>query len=212
MFTRARRRVAAVAAALTAATALSVVGAAQPASAAPLPIDWEADVTAQVGGLVNQSATMNDGRFVGEVELDNGTLSGDMTLPPATLEFNALGLLPVSTTFEVNTVEPVSGTVDLTTMAIEASYTFDIEFTSMSLMWVLPMLDPALTCMTSTPITVNLTGTLDPAAGATLTGQWAFPEMKDCGGWMGLINGFIVGPNNTIEATITPPAGAPVPI
>jgi hypothetical protein len=212
MFTRARRRVAAVAAALTAATALSVVGAAQPASAAPLPIDWEADVTATVGGLVNQSATMNDGRFVGEVELDNGTLSGDMTLPPATLEFNALGLLPVSTTFEVNTVEPVSGTVDLTTMAIEASYTFDIEFTSMSLMWVLPMLDPALTCMTSTPITVNLTGTLDPAAGATLTGQWAFPEMKDCGGWMGLINGFIVGPNNTIEATITPPAGAPVPI
>ena len=212
MFTRARRRVAAVAAALTAATALSVVGAAQPASAAPLPIDWEADVTATVGGLVNQSATMNDGRFVGEVELETGTLSGDMTLPAATLEFNALGLLPVSTTFEVNTVEAVSGTVDLATMAIDASYTFDIEFTSMSLMWVLPMLDPALTCMTSTPITVDLTGTLDPAAGATLTGQWAFPEMKDCGGWMGLINGFIVGPNNTIEATITPPAGTEIPV
>lgn len=212
MVTRARRRVAAVAAALATATALSVVGAAQPASAAPMPIDWEADVTAQVGGLVNTAATMNDGRFVGEVELETGTLSGDMTLPAATLEFNALGLLPVTTTFEVNTVEPVSGTVNLQTMAIDASYTFDIEFTSMSLMWLLPMLDPALTCMTSAPITVDLTGTLDPAAGATLTGQWAFPEMKDCGGWMGLINGFVVGPNNTIEATITPPAGTPIPI
>jgi hypothetical protein len=212
MITRARRRVAAVAATVATATALSVVAAAPPASAAPLPLDWEADVTATVGGLVGQTATMNDGRFVGEVALETGTITGDMELPPATIEFGALGLLPITTTFEVNQVEPVSGTVDLQTFAIDASYTFDIEFTSMSMLWFVPMLDPALTCLTSTPITVDLTGTLDPVAGATLTGDWTFPAMKDCGFWNDIISGFVASPDNTITATITPPPGTEIPV
>jgi hypothetical protein len=202
---RVKRLARLAAAGALAATMLGLVAPAAPASAAPLPIDWTANVKSQVGGLVGQTAQFGEGSFVGSLEASTGELTGEFELPPATIEFNALGLIPVKTTFEVRPTGPVTGTVDLNTLQVTATETFNIVFTDFTLFGI-PGLDPALTCMTSTPITVSLSGNVDIATGATLSGTWAFPAMKDCGFWNDFITLFVSSPNNTIEGTFAPRA------
>jgi hypothetical protein len=78
-----RRLTRAVAATALAATVAGLAGTAQPASAAPIVLNWTADVDSQIGGLINQTLELPEGTFSGEVDLGSGGLEGDTTCPPA---------------------------------------------------------------------------------------------------------------------------------
>jgi hypothetical protein len=194
---RARTGLVAVAAVLV----IGVLGAAQPASAAGLPINLQGPVKSHIGGLVNSDVSFAS-TFNGEADVAAGTLTGTFAAEPGTLAFNALFLLPVKAGTELHFTGPVTGTIDLATLQVEVTTTFEIELTSFSLAGI-PLLDPALTCKTATPITAELSGTFDPATGIVMSGTYAIPAFKDCGGLNDLLLSlFTSGPNNTIEATL----------
>lgn len=197
--------------AVTAVCATTVcvgLAAAQPASAAPLPIDnWTANVSTHIGSSINTDVTVPAGTFDGEVELTDGHLTGDLNLPAATFTYNAFFLLPTEITFRVDDTAPVTGHVDLVAETVEATATFDIVLTSVKLLG-LEILDPVATCKTVTPTTASLTGTVDLAAAPAtveLSGNYAIPELANCG-WLGaLVSGLTVGPTNSLDVTITAP-------
>ena len=191
-----------LAATTVAALTACLVGAAPPASAAPIVLDWTADVDSQVGGLINQTLTFPQGSFAGEVDLGTGALEGDIDLPPGELAFNAFFLIPVTTEIEVVPEGPVTGTVDVTDLSVTADLTFDIRITDFTILGI-PALDPATECRTIDPITTNLTGDLDPSLGAaSLTGTYAIGNLSGCGFWESFVNLFTVGTNNSLTADL----------
>jgi hypothetical protein len=195
---------------LAAASALATVtlglaGPLQAASAAPLPLDWTADVDSTVAGLVNTTVEFPQGSFVGNVDLDAGTLQGDIDLPAGTMEFNALGLIPTLVEVQVVPLGDVTGTVDLSTLDVTADLQFDIVLTDFQLAGI-PMLDAAQECRTVSPIDVSLTGELDPSLlSETMSGTYTIPQFAGCGFFEAFINLFTAGPNNTISGTFAQP-------
>src|SRR5690606_34980798 len=98
---------------------------ASPASAEPtIPIDWNVDATAHIASLGIDN-TMTGGRFTGSVDLGDSTITGDLTLPASetTLEVLGVGLADVG--IQVAPTGPVTGSVDLSTLTVELTSSFD---------------------------------------------------------------------------------------
>jgi Secretory lipase len=185
-----------------AAVALGVAGTAPPASAAPITLDWSADIDSTIAGLINKTVEFPEGTFDGQVDLSTGEMTGDIALPTATLTFNAFGLIPVRTDIQVVPEGPVTGTVDITTMRVTADLTFDIVIPRFQLAGV-GVLNPSAECRTVEPVQATLTGTLDPSLGAaSLTGTYAIGNFQGCGFFGSFINLFTVNPNNTLTAQL----------
>ena len=194
-------RPAAAVAALMGVTA-GLVGSAPPVAAAPIVLDWNADVESQVGGLINQPLTFPQGTFAGEVDLGTGAMSGDIDLPAGTLTFSAFGLLPVISEIKIVPEGPVTGSIDLTDLSVTADLRFDIVMTRFDLLGI-GVLDPTAECRTIDPVSTSLTGQLDPTLGAaTLSGNYAIGNFANCGWLEGFVNLFTVGPNNTLTADL----------
>jgi hypothetical protein len=205
MTTKLRRSLAAFGLVLTALTG-SVALSPSPAAADPdIPIDWTIDASTHIVRL-NQDVTVTGGSFVGSVDLGTGELTGDLTLPPATSQLK-LGSLPLANvTFEMVPVGPVSGTVDLATMTVTQTSSFNIRIAA-----IRPVLFPinlvGRNCQTATPITVTMTGTVDLAAGTTLSGEFAIPRFRNCGLLVTpVLNLIVPGDGNTFTATARPAA------
>lgn len=209
-----RRLTRAVAATGLAATATGLAGTAQPASAAPIVLDWTAEVDSQIGGLINQTLEFPEGTFSGEVDLGSGGLEGDIELPAGTLTFNAFFLIPVTTEIEVVPEGPVTGSLDLTDLSVTADLSFDIVITRFNLLG-LDVLDPDAECRTIDPITTSLSGQLDPSLGAaSLSGTYAIGNLAGCGWLESFVNLFTVGTNNSLTADLAArgsPGAAPGP-
>lgn len=191
---------------LCAATVSIGLAAAPPASAAPLPIDnWHAAVSTHIGGGINMDVAIPEGTFSGSVELDNGHLTGDLNLPPATFVYNFFFILPTEVTFVVEDTGPVTGHVDIAGGTVDATANFNVRLTSVKLLG-LELLDAAQVCKTSTPTSAQLSGTVDLAttpAVVELTGNYAIPALTGCGFWEFVISGVTTGPTNSLDVTIT---------
>jgi hypothetical protein len=188
---------------LAVGVALLVVGVAgpgSPADAATLPINLTGHADSHIAGLV-QSDISFPSTFSGAVDVTASTLSGTLTTQQATLSFNALGLLPVTSTVKLRFNGPVTGTVDLATLAVDVTANFTIELTSFTLLGI-PTLDPTLTCETATATSARLTGTFDPATGIVMDGTYSIPAFHNCGGFNDFITLFTSGSGNTIKATL----------
>lgn len=178
---------------------------AQPASAVPFPIEnWHTEVSTHIGGGINMDVAIPPGTFNGSVETDGGALTGDLDLPPATFTYNFFFLLPTEVTFVVEPTAPVTGNADLSTGAVTATASFDVRLSSVKLLG-LELLDPALTCKTSSPTTARLTGTANlstqPAV-VELSGNYAIPNLTGCGFWELIVSGVTAGPTNSLNVTI----------
>jgi hypothetical protein len=201
--------------ALGAATLALGLGTSQVASAAPTapraptaptPIDgWDADVTTHIGALIATDVTIPPGSFTGSADFTTKTLGGDLTLPPATFSFNALGLLPLTIELDVDATGPTTGTVDLAAGTVTARHTFDIRLSQVNLFGLLPLLDASTVCKTVTPTTAALTGTVGTDLTVHLTGNYAISAFQGCGLFNDLISLFTSGPTNSLDVTITPP-------
>jgi hypothetical protein len=194
------KRVRATLAGAVAVLVIGVAGMAQPASAADLPINLAGEVDSHLAALINSDVTF-PATFNGGADLTAGTISGTFATEPGTLTFNALGLLPATAVTDLHFTGPVTGTVDLATLEVNVTATFTIELTSFSLLGI-PVLDPALTCGTVSPITAELSGVFDPATGIVMEGTYTIPPFQNCGGFNDLITLFTSGPGHTIEATL----------
>jgi len=179
---------------------LGLAATAQPASAAELPINLEGTVDSHLAALINSDISFA-ATFDGAADVTAGTISGTFDTEPGQLQFNALGILPVTSETDLHFTGPVTGTVDLATLQVNVTATFTIELTTFYLLG-LSFLDPALTCETVSPITAELTGTYDPATGIVMSGDYTIPAFQNCGGFNDFITLFTSGSGHTIEATL----------
>lgn len=199
---RAGRRVPAALAAL-AVGACAAVGAgtasAEGVEAQAIPLDFEVAGSTWVSKPDSEIA-LGPGSLHIELDAAQGTLTGDLALPPAESSFNAFDLVPTTATVEFLPTEPVTGT--LVSGEVTAVSKLNLRLSDVKAGFLpLPAGDE---CLTSTPITVNMKSEpgFDPLQGGNLVGTYEIPEFANCQIAQVAINSLVPGPDNTITLAI----------
>jgi hypothetical protein len=212
-----RRRLTLLAA--TAAAAVAGIAAATPAlasdsaPAAPAaraaraaPSDTTVSVSYPVTGstfikAINGAIDLGPGTLATTADLTTSTLTGTLTLPPATGSFRELGLVPVTATTEMIQDGTATGTVNFTTNAVTTTATDTIKLTSLKVAGLPIPVGPS--CETSpATITVSSQAGFNVLNGGTLSGTYTIPTFAHCGLATLLINLTLPGPGNTISLTL----------
>jgi hypothetical protein len=193
------------------AVACGAVALAAPAATADPQVPFSQDVYARThlarSGI---DITVPPGRFDGTIDLATGEETGTLTLPPATVTMNLLGVIPAAdASFVMEPAGPITGHVDLATFAVDTTASFDVK---------LAKLTPHGTdvnlvgddCTTTAPITVRMQGVVNPAAGGTFSSTYTIPDFQDCRLLTPVITAFVSGPGNTFLASFAP-HGSPPP-
>lgn len=194
-----------VAVGLMAATAVGSVAVAPAASSEPfLDLNWTVDATTHIAGL-NQDTTITGGSFVGQVDLANGNIVADISLPDATSEVALFGLPLADATFRVAPTGPATGTVDFATLNVTITNSFNIKIPSLKPK-LLPINLVGSRCGTASPISLTMSGPADLVNGTTLGGEFTIPKFSNCGLATFALNLLVPGPGNTFTATARPAA------
>jgi hypothetical protein len=206
-----RRRLTLLAA--SAAAAVAGIAAATPALASPgapaaraalsdstvsvsYPVTGSTFIKA-IGGAID----LGPGTLSTTADLTTSTLTGTLTLPPATGSFKELGLIPVTATTEMIQDGTATGTVNFTTNAVTTTATDTIKLTSLKVAGVPILVGPS--CETS-PATISVSSQagFNVLNGGTLSGTYTIPPFAHCGLATLLINLTLPGPGNTISLTL----------
>ena len=203
-----RRRLTLLAA--SAAAAVAGIAAATPALASPAaptaPSDSTVSVSYPVTGstfikAIGGAIDLGPGTLSTTADLTTSTLTGTLTLPPATGSFKELGLIPVTATTEMIQDGTATGTVNFTTNAVTTTATDTIKLTSLKVAGVPILVGPS--CETSpTTISVSSQAGFNVLNGGTLSGTYTIPPFAHCGLATLLINLTLPGPGNTISLTL----------
>jgi hypothetical protein len=197
------RSLAALASPLLALSLLGATATPAPAATAPqagVPFNYWIDATTTLAKL-HQTVTIPRGTFAGSINLSTKTLTGHITLPPATATVSGAGLPLATATFKISEVKPVHGTIDFATLTATATSVFNIQVVSLSPA-ALPFVNlVGDSCMTSKPVSVTMTGSL---VALVFSGKYAIPPLQNCGAVTSALNLVIPGRGNTFSATATP--------
>lgn len=207
---RPRRRRFAALAMLCSSLGILAVAAAPGAGAASYDFNWDIYASTHIAKS-GMNVTVPKGTFVGSADLATGNLTGQMNLPPAKVTLSALGLVPLAeATFEMKSLQPVTGHVDLTTFAFSSTATFAIKISKVTPPGASDINLVGDDCTTATPITVSMSGVASPTAASTFTGTYTIPEFQNCQALTELLTQLMSGPGNTFTATVGP-SGFPAP-
>jgi hypothetical protein len=206
-----RRRLMLLAA--TAAATVAGIAAATPALASPAAptakaalADTTVSVSYPVTGstyikAINSTIDLGPGTLATTADLTTSTLTGTLTLPPATGSFKELGLVPVTATTEMIQDGTATGTVNFTTNAVTTTATDTLKLTSLNVAGLPIPVGPS--CQTSpATITVSSEAGFNVLNGGTLSGTYTIPTFSHCGLATLLINLTLPGPGNTISLTL----------
>jgi hypothetical protein len=191
----------------TAAIAVTGIALATPALASPAaPSDTTVSVTYPVTGstfikAINSTIALGPGTLSTTADLTTSTLTGTLSLPPATGSFKELGLVPVTATTEMVQDGPATGTVNFSTNAVTTTATDTIKLTGLKVAGLpIPV---GSSCQTS-PATITVTSQpgFNVLSGGTLAGTYTIPRFAHCGLATFLINLTLPGPGNTISLTL----------
>jgi hypothetical protein len=196
--------------AASAAAAVAGIAAATPAlassSAPAAPADSTVAVSYPVTGstfikAIGSTIDLGPGTLSTTADLTTSTLTGTLTLPPATGSFKELGLVPVTATTEMIQDGTATGTVNFTTNAVTTTATDTIKLTSLKVAGLPIPVGPS--CETSpATITVSSQPGFNVLNGGTLSGTYTIPTFAHCGLATLLINLTLPGPGNTISLTL----------
>jgi hypothetical protein len=200
-----RRRLTLLAA--TAAATVAGIGLAAPALASTAaPADTTVSVSYPVTGstfikAIGSTIALGPGTLSTTADLTTSTLTGTLTLPPATGSFKELGFVPVTATTEMIQDGTATGTVDFSTNAVTTTAKDTIKLTSLKVAGVpIPV---GGSCETSpATITVSSQAGFNVLNGGTLAGTYTIPPFAHCGLATLLINLTLPGPGNTISLTL----------
>jgi hypothetical protein len=95
-----------------------------------LPLNYTVNASTTLAKL-HQTVTVPPGSFKGSIDLTTGTLTGNLTLPPASTTVSLAGIGLAKATFELSPVKPVVGHVTLKTLAVTATAQFNVLITSL---------------------------------------------------------------------------------
>jgi hypothetical protein len=146
---------------------------------------------------ISTTATLGPGTLKSTVNLSSGKLTASLTLPPATVSFKELGLVPVTATTEFVQDGPTTGKLNTSTGAVATTSKIILKLTSMSVAGV-PVPVPS-TCQTS-PATIQLKSQkgFNVVNGGPLAGTYTIPDFSGCGVLTPVLNLTIPGSGNTI--------------
>ena len=91
-----------------------------------LPIQWNINATTHIKSI-NMDVVVPQGTFTGQVNLTTGDLTGNIALPPATKDIKLFGLKLASATFAMAPAGPITGKVDLATMAVTVNAVVQLQ-------------------------------------------------------------------------------------
>ncbi len=200
-----RRRLTLLAA--TAAAAVAGIALATPALASPAaPSDTTVSVSYPVTGstfikAIGSTIDLGPGTLSTTADLTTSTLTGTLTLPPATGSFRELGLVPVTATTQMIQDGTATGTVNFTSNAVTTTAKDTIQLISLKVAGLpIPV---GRSCETSpATITVSSQAGFNVLNGGTLSGTYTIPPFAHCGLATLLINLTLPGPGNTISLTL----------
>ena len=191
-----------LAAALTMVAGGVGLPAARANAATTIPFNWNVDASTTLAKL-KLTVDVHGGTFSGAVDVATGALTGDITLPPSTKNIS-LGRFPLaSATFAMTEARPVTGTVNLSTLHVTTTATFNIRITNVTVLG-LPFNLVGNGCTTSHSIPVTMSGTANLAGASKFSGTYTIPQLVNCGPLTPLLNLVIPGPGNSFAATATP--------
>lgn len=153
------------------------------------------------------------GLLVVEIDLVNGTIIGDLRLPPAHGYFVFFGFVPSTARTDMTPVAKVTGTIEAGQIKAHAL----IDIRASEVVVDRQPLDVGPGCRTGAPAVLDVEGPFDLAA-TVLEGVYEIPAFDGCQGRERLdplLTGLISGPGNAIRLTLTAlppdPATPPVP-
>jgi len=209
--TRQRRRLALIVLVVTAFSSLALgtpAASAYDPSDAIFPFAYTVNASTHLKKL-NQTIKVPPGTFTGGIDLDDSTLQGKITLPPAKFTFALAGVGLVTATAKIVPTKPVTGTLNFGVFpfAVVATATFNVRILSAYALGV-PINLVGTSCVTSTPVSVTMkTATTFSGPVAPFTGVYTIPPLKTCGASTAALNQVIPGPGNTFTATASPMTG-----
>lgn len=152
----------------------------------------------------NSSLTLGPGTLTSTADLTTGTLTGNISLPPATGSFTELGL-PVKVTAAFIQVGQTTGTIDLNTGEVVATSRIILKITDMKVAGLDVPVGPF--CQTAAPASITVTS--DPSflllTGGLVSGTYTIPPFVNCLLETPVIDLVIPGPGNTIDLTLGTP-------
>ncbi len=193
-----------LAAAAIAVTGMALAG---PVLASPAaPSDTTIGVTYPVTGstfikAIDSTIALGPGTLSTTADLTTSTLTGTLSLPPATGSFKELGLIPVTATTQMVQDGQATGTVNFGTNSVTTTATETIKLTGLRVAGLpIPI---GRSCETSpAAITVTSQPGFNVLSGGTLSGTYTIPRFAHCGLATILINLTLPGPGNTISLTL----------
>jgi len=161
----------------------------------------------------NLTITAGPGLFQGGIDLATGQLKGSISLPNTTFTQSEEGIGLVTATSATVATKPVTGTVNIGTLKVTSTSTFNIHILSMYPAIPDPPkpLPPSPKvnlvgggCSTQQPISVTMSGKANLSGSSTFKGVFTIPDFVNCGVMTQVINQEIPGPGNTFTATASP--------
>jgi hypothetical protein len=150
----------------------------------------------------NFTLALGPGKLTSKVNASTGNFTANLTLPDATGSFKEFGVIPVTATAQFINDGPTTGSIDLTTGAVQSTSHITLRIVSLQVSGVGVPVGPA--CETSTPATVPVTSQpgFNLLKGGNLSGTYTIPKFAHCGLATLLINLTLPGSGNTITLTL----------
>jgi hypothetical protein len=190
-------------------TALSGLLAAGAILAAAAPASAQSTVTVKypVTGSttinsVDATAALGPGTLKSTVNLSTGAVIASLKLPPATVSYEELGLIPVTATTAFINDGKTKGTVNLDTGAVTTTSNITLQVTSLTVGGIPVPVGNACESATPATVTVNSQPGFSIVNGGSLSGTYTIPPFANCGLETPVLNLTIPGPGNTITLTL----------
>ena len=150
----------------------------------------------------NATVKLGPGTLRSKVDLNTGTVTASLNLPPATGSFMELGLIPVTATVAFIQNGPTTGKVNLNTGAVTTKSSITLQITSLSVAGLPVPVGPA--CKSATPAAVSLASRpgFSIVNGGTVSGTYTIPPFANCGLITPVLNLTLTGPGTTISLTL----------
>jgi hypothetical protein len=151
---------------------------------------------------VNSSAPLGPGTLTSTVDLVTGALTANLVLPPASVSFKQLGLIPVTATTAFIQNGATTGKLNVNTGAVSTTSHITLRVTALSVAGLPLPVPPGCQSASPATVTVNSQPGFNVVNGGNLSGTYTIPPFAHCGLLTPLLNLTVPGPGNTITLTL----------
>jgi hypothetical protein len=125
------------------------------------------------------------------------------SLYPINYTVDVAGIGLANATFELSETKEVTGKVNLSTLKVTSTASFNVLITSLEPLG-LPINLVGNSCGTATPVSVTFSGKFSFSGSSKFSGDYTIPQLQKCELLTPVLNELVPGPNNVFSATFAP--------